>query len=164
MIFVQKCLIIRNYKHTMEFFFCFNLQLIFLAPSYFVMIRLFFFFIKILQFNYIHDVDFEWFLIISFILSWPDWICKLLNFKWVEWFLVDFSSLMGLLILLLGLLPLTAGQVSVSFQDTAVMVNEGEQFSLRVQKSGPVTKVINVIVEVSFEGIWCAFIKTCEVN
>lgn len=60
---------------------------------------------------------------------------------------------MGLLILLLGLLPLTAGQVSVSFQDTAVMVNEGEQFSLRVQKSGPVTKVINVIVEVSFEGI-----------
>ena len=165
MISVQKYLIFRNYKHTMEFFFCFNLQLIFFATSFFVMIRLFFFFIiKILHFNYIHDVDFEWSPLISFILSWPDWICMLLNFEWDEWFLVDFSSLMGLLILLLGLLPLTAGQVSVSFQDTAVMVNEGEQFSLRVQKSGPVTKVINVIVEVSFEGIWCAFIKTCEVN
>ena len=143
----------------MEIFFCFNLQLIFLAPSYFVLIMLFFFFINILQFNYIHDVDFEWFLLISFILSWLDWICLLLNFKWVEWFLVDFSFQMGLMILLLGLLPLTAGQLSVSFQDTAVMVNEGEQFSLRVQKSGPVTKVINVIVEVSFEGIWYTLIK-----
>ena len=44
----------------MEIFFCFNLQLIFFATSFFVMIRLFFFFIiKILHFNYIHDVDFE---------------------------------------------------------------------------------------------------------
>lgn len=59
---------------------------------------------------------------------------------------------MSLIILLLSLLSLAAGQLSVSLVDTAVMVNEGEQFALRVRKSGPITQSITVIVEVSFQG------------
>lgn len=57
---------------------------------------------------------------------------------------------MSLIILLLSLLSLAAGQLSVSLVDTAVMVNEGEQFALRVRKSGTITQSITVIVEVSF--------------
>lgn len=59
---------------------------------------------------------------------------------------------MSLIILLSSLLSLAAGQLSVSLVDTAVMVNEGEQFALRVRKSGPITQSITVIVEVSFQG------------
>lgn len=59
---------------------------------------------------------------------------------------------MSLIILLSSLLSLAAGQLSVSLVDTAVMVNEGEQFALRVRKSGTITQSITVIVEVSFQG------------
>lgn len=59
---------------------------------------------------------------------------------------------MSQIILLSSLLSLASGQLSVSLVDTAVMVNEGEQFALRVRKSGTITQSITVIVEVSFQG------------
>ncbi|XP_061172919.1 adhesion G-protein coupled receptor V1-like [Saccostrea echinata] len=53
---------------------------------------------------------------------------------------------MNWVFLLWSLLPLAVGQLFVSLLDTAVMVNEGDQFELRVQKSGPITQVIIVAV------------------
>lgn len=67
-------------------------------------------------------------------------------------FILNFSVLMSQIILLSSLLSLASGQLSVSLVDTAVMVNEGEQFALRVRKSGTITQSITVIVEVSFQG------------
>ena len=70
----------------------------------------------------------------------------------------------SLAVLLLSWLPLTAGQLSVTFLDTAVMVKEGDQFTLRVQKSGPVTQVINVIVSVSYLGFPGSIVTVLTVN
>ncbi|KAJ8304142.1 hypothetical protein KUTeg_017725 [Tegillarca granosa] len=42
----------------------------------------------------------------------------------------------------------TFSQVTVQFVDTAVLVDEGQQFSLRVKKSGTVTNTIHFVVEV----------------
>lgn len=45
-----------------------------------------------------------------------------------------------------------SGQVSVKLLDTALLVDEGQQFQLRVQKIGLVTSVVNVVVSVSIFG------------
>lgn len=51
--------------------------------------------------------------------------------------------------IILLLIVQTYGQLTVKLLDTALLVNEGEQFQLRVQKTGLVTAVVNVVVAVS---------------
>ena len=46
-------------------------------------------------------------------------------------------------------LVLVSAQVDIVFVDTYKEVVEGQQFDLRIKRLGPITKVINVIVEVS---------------
>ena len=50
--------------------------------------------------------------------------------------------------LLCFLVPISA-QVNIVFVDTTVEVKEGQQFELRIRRLGPISKIINVIVEVS---------------
>lgn len=52
--------------------------------------------------------------------------------------------------IILLLIVQTYGQLTVKLLDTALLVNEGQQFQLRVQKTGLVTTVVNVVVAVSF--------------
>ena len=51
--------------------------------------------------------------------------------------------------IILLLIVQTYGQLTVKLLDTALLVNEGEQFQLRVQKTGVITAVVNVVVAVS---------------
>lgn len=51
--------------------------------------------------------------------------------------------------IILLLIVQTYGQLTVKLLDTALLVNEGQQFQLRVQKTGLVTTVVNVVVAVS---------------
>lgn len=43
------------------------------------------------------------------------------------------------------------GQVTVKLLDTALLVNEGQQFQIRIQKTGLITSVINTVVSVSMK-------------
>ena len=65
------------------------------------------------------------------------------------------SRMRGLIVISLAVtllqccLVLVSAQVDIVFVDTNKEVTEGEQFELRIRRLGPISKVINVIVEVS---------------
>ena len=56
------------------------------------------------------------------------------------------------LVLLLLVSAASAQQTTVKFLDESLTVTEGSQFQLRVTKTGPLAKALNVIVSVSSSG------------